>query len=57
MFIIIRLFVQLFVWVGILFVHYNNADRPVICVGWEQPYYNEHIKYQPTHITGRTALL
>ena len=30
MFIIITLFVQLYVRVGILYVHYNNAVRPVI---------------------------
>jgi hypothetical protein len=30
----ITLSVQLYVRVGILYVRYNNADRPVICVGW-----------------------
>jgi archaellum component FlaF (FlaF/FlaG flagellin family) len=47
-----NLFVMLYVRVGILYVHYNNAVRPVICEGW---YYNEYIKYQPSHITERTG--
>ena len=34
-FIKITLFFQLFVWVGILYVHYDNAVRTVICVGWD----------------------
>ena len=34
MFIIIMLSVLLYVRVGILYVHYDNAVRSVICEGW-----------------------
>jgi hypothetical protein len=38
-------------------IHNLDIKNDVYPAPSEQRYYNEHIKYQSSHITGRTALL